>query len=146
MEELPPGPRAQGGERGHRLLERVAHIEVPPTLLRDILMSRVDLPSPRRVPSAARPVTGAVVTGVAGHTADVVLAARLRLRALACVLQDIFPGVAAAGDADVVLVHDDLFVAAVREPLIALPDGDIGFDPEGLRRCVAGLADAGKVG
>jgi hypothetical protein len=36
-------------------------------------------------------------------------------------------------------------VAAVREPLLALPDGDIGFDSEGLRRCVVGLADAGRV-
>jgi hypothetical protein len=46
----------------------------------------------------------------------------------------------------VILVHDDLFVAAVREPLIALPDGDIGFDRDGLQQRFLTIADAGKVG
>jgi hypothetical protein len=146
MGELPPEAEMRAGERGrHRLLEQIAHVEVPPTLLRDILMRRVDPPPPRRSP-AARAVIGRLAAVVAGHPADVVLAARLRLRALACVLQDLFPGGAVDDDADVILVHDDLFVAAVREPLIALPGGDIGFDPEGLRRRVVRLADAGKVG
>ncbi len=142
MGELPPGPGAPPGGRGRRLLERVAHIQVPPRLLRDILLSRVDLPPPRSPTPQA--FTGTIAT--ARHPADVVLAARLRLRALASVLQHLFPACAADGDTDVILVHDDLFVAAVREPLIALPNGDIGFDPEALRRRVLRLADAGKVG
>jgi len=110
--------------------------------LRDVFLSRVDLPPPRS--PAPQAFTGTIAT--AGYPVDVVLAARLRLRGMASVLQDLFPACAADGDTDAILVHDDLFVAAVREPLIALPNGDIGFDPEALRRRVLRLADAGKVG
>jgi hypothetical protein len=39
----------------------------------------------------------------------------------------------------IVLFHRSLFLAAAAEPLILLPDGDIGFDPESLRRRVLEL-------
>jgi len=81
MGELPPGPAAGAGERGrHRLLEQIAHIEVPPTLLRDILTSRVDLPPPRRVSPAARAFTGAPLD--AGRKAGAAPPAQARLHDL----------------------------------------------------------------
>lgn len=148
--ERPPDPQpsfaaARNRRRGEHapadLLDRIAHIDVPPGLLRDILLGQADPLSARQVPSGARQLTGTIAMWIAGHPADVVLAARLRLRALVCVLQDLFPCGAADDEADVVLVHDDMFMAAAREPLIPLTDGDIGFDPEGLRSRLVRIAN-----
>src|SRR5262249_51028333 len=107
------------------LVERFGAIEVPPRLLRDVLLGDDTLP-PSWVLRARASSLGV------GREPGIVFAARLRLRALMMALQDLFlPTV--QDDSDIVLLHDKVFEAAAGEPLIALPDGDIGFDRESLR-------------
>jgi hypothetical protein len=132
--------RREGSATGW-LLERIARVEVPPSLLRDILLDHADLPQHRPGSPAAHRVVDAVVSRVASHSADVVLAARVRVRALAYLLHDRFLRGAPADEADVILLRDDMFLAASIEPLIMLTDGDIGFDPDGLHSRLLRLAD-----
>jgi hypothetical protein len=107
---------------------------VPPQLLRDILLSGADDPSGMDDSSGQ---------SRAGHAAEVILAAQLRVRALAEVLQDVFFGEPADDGADeVILLHDNVFVAAASEPLIVVTGSDIGFDPAGLRLRLRALARA----
>jgi hypothetical protein len=183
----PPRPGRRHGEPATAdLLERIAAVEVPPQLLRDILLGAGDPPPGPPVPSVTKPSGSAAARRVAGPTtdrpradgreppgptrkeererpgltledgrerpgltledgrerpyaADVILAAHVRLRALAGVLQDLFLGESA--DSDVILLHDNVFVAAACEPLIAASNNDIAFDPEGWRRRLLRLAD-----
>ena len=142
---VPPGAEADsaqpadsadpdGGAAIIALLERIAPVAVPPQLLRDILLGGAADPSGTTDSNAG--------VGL-GHAAEVVLAARMRLRALAEVLQDaLFGGIADDGADEVILLHDNVFVAAASEPLIALTGDDIGFDPAALRRRLCALAGA----
>jgi hypothetical protein len=125
------------------LLERIAAVEVSPQLLRDILLGEGDVPpSPPVAPGTERstsPAATCAAETVMGHPADVILAAQVRLRALAGVLRDLFLDETA--DTDVILLHDNVFVTAACEPLIAAPNDDIAFDREGWRRRLLRLAE-----
>jgi hypothetical protein len=93
-------------------------------------------------PSEAGPPIGMIAMEVARDEADVTIAARLRVRALVRVLQEILHCGTVGGDADLIFLHNNVFVAAASEPLIGLTDGDIGFDPESLRSRILQFAEA----
>jgi hypothetical protein len=78
----------------------------------------------------------------AGRQAEVALAAKLRILSLACLVRDhVVDDWIKPQDANgMVLFHRSLFLAAAAEPLLQLPNGDIGFDPARFRRRVLKLA------
>jgi len=116
----------------------IGSIAVPPELLRDILLEPDEKRPSHRIWSQHGP-TGA-------YPDQVILAARLRLRALAHAMQEVFHDEAAdrAADADEIWLHDNVFRAAAHEPLIVLANGDIGFDPEGWRLRLIELSGSGS--
>jgi len=127
------------------VLERVRLIELPPELLRDILHGGGALVAPDSPDLFAASIAARVgAMGIEGEAGDVVLAARLRVLALARVLRDHFVETPAApsDENDVVFLNRAVFVAATDEPLIVLSDGHVGFDPGGLRSRLMRLVGA----
>jgi hypothetical protein len=77
----------------------------------------------------------------AGRQAEVALAAKLRILSLACLVRDhvVDDWIKPEDGNGIVLFHRSLFLAAAAEPLLQLPNGDIGFDPARFRRRVLAL-------
>ncbi len=118
---------------------RLAAIEVPA----DLLQRALDDYSRRAATGAPAPLSAiihehVVTLGLPGDPNELVLAARLRILALACVVRDglLEEWVRRGDPGGSVLFHASLFEAAAAEPLVLLPPDGIGFDPESLRRNV----------
>jgi hypothetical protein len=124
------------------LLARLERVDVPPDLLRDVLHAHARATT--RGP--AETLTGLILGRLAadpssGSKADIALAARLRILSLACLVRDhVVDDWIKREDANgIVLFHRSLFLAAAAEPLVLLPNNDIGFDPARFRRRVLEL-------
>jgi hypothetical protein len=128
------------------LLARLERVDVPPDLMRDVLHAHAQSAVHGSGGTLSALISGRIsgrvgVGGVSGHHADIVLAAKARILSLACLVRDhvLDEWVRRDDPNGIVLFHKSLFLAAAAEPLILLPNGDIGFDPQGLRRRVLEL-------
>jgi hypothetical protein len=124
------------------LLARLEQVDVPPDLLRDVLHAHAQSNVRGSGGMLSALILGRVgARGMSGSHADIVLAAKVRILSLACLVRDhvLDEWIRREDPNGIVLFHRSLFLAAAAEPLILLPDGDIGFDPESLRRRVLEL-------
>src|SRR5262249_7883881 len=128
------GPRSPDSTKR---VQRLREISVPAGLLQRGLEEY----NRRSAAGAPAPLTTVLLDQVTafdlpGDPVEIALAARLRIRGLACVVQDRLLDDWVRRDAPdgMVLFHNSLFAAAAVEPLIMFPPNQIGFDPESLRR------------
>jgi hypothetical protein len=124
------------------LLACVGRVDVPPSLLRDVLHAHAQSATRDQADTLTGLILRHLAGGLsAGSQADVALAARLRILSLACVVRDhvVDDWVKRDDASGIVLFHRSLFLAAAAEPLILLPRDDIGFEPARFRRRVLEL-------
>jgi hypothetical protein len=123
------------------LLARLERVAVAPDLLRDVLHAHAQSEVKGKGVTLSDLILGRVDAGASGSHADIVLAAKLRILSLACLVRDrvLDEWVRWENPNGIVLFHRSLFLAAAAEPLALLPNGDIDFDPESLRRRVLEL-------